>query len=175
MQTARMLWMSLTVSVLLLGVVAFVAPPQDNAPQMPMLVIFAVVAVGEAIASFIVPANMMRTGFKTLEVETTEEPVANDDSAMFRTEPRMQKVIKNPKKALRVARARYQTPLILGLALSEAVAINGVILSQLGFSMAVFLPFLVVGLVLVAIRFPSDERLVAALEAGTGARLPTKR
>jgi hypothetical protein len=55
------------------------------------------------------------------------------------------------------------------------VTIFGLPLAVLGFGPALFVPFFVVGAVLVAIRFPSVGTLRAALERAYGASLDLAR
>lgn len=176
MQTLRTLWAALMGSVVLLGVVCFVQSSQahDNAPQQVMLVGIGVSAVFEAVLSFLLPAKTLKTAFRNFEAETVEQPASADESAMFGGEPRMEKVFKHPGKAYKAALARYQAPFILSLALSEAVALNGVVLSSLGFGSPVFLSFVAAGLVLMAIRYPNEERIIALIEKGAGARFPVR-
>ncbi len=173
MQTVRILWAGMMTSVVILGVVCFVLPVQNGAHQVVLLAGLGVSAVFEAVLSFVLPAMGLKTGFRSLEVETVEKPAPADESSMFGGQPRMEKVIKYPGKAFKAGFIRYQTAFILGCALSEAVAINGVVIRQLGFGPTEFLPFIAAGFLLVAIRYPSEERIMALIEKATGARFPT--
>jgi hypothetical protein len=174
MQTIRILWAALMASVVMLGVVSFVVSGQGHSPQFAMLIGLGVSAVAEAVMSFVLPANGLKTGFRTFSAETVERSAPGDESAMFGGQATTQKVFKHPGKAFKAGLIRYQTAFILSLALSEAVAINGVILAQLGFDPVEFLPFVAVGFLLMAIRYPTEERIMAVIEKGTGVRFPKR-
>lgn len=171
LQQTRILWMSLVMSVVLFGVISFVVPPIGHSPPPFMLVAAVVMAAGAAAVSFVLPRKQLGAALARLEVETTEAPVPSDDAAMFGGQPKTQKVIADRNKALRAALPAYQSAFIIAMALGEVSALCGFMLSHLGFSPPTFVPFLVAALVLDAIRYPSESRLVAALEAGTGARV----
>ncbi len=171
MQTLRILWAAMMGSVAIFGVLCFVLPaPSTAEPQMALLIGLGVAAVVTAITSFWLPAQGLKTAFQNFDAETEERPASGDDSSMFGGQPRTQKVFKHPKKAFKKALPRYNTAFILGVALSESVALFGFVLSRVGFSPIEFLPFVVVGLVLVAIRFPTEERIIALVEKETGVR-----
>ena len=172
MQQVRVLWAGLMGSVTMFGVICFILPQQHGAAPPVMLIGIGVSAVFEAVFSFVLPAQGLKTGFRQLELETVERPAAADESSMFGGAPRMEKVIKHPGKAFKAGLMRYQTALILGAALSEAVAINGLVLHQLGFEPKEFLPFIAAGFVLIAIRYPREERIIALVEGATRARFP---
>ena len=171
MQTLRILWAAMMGSVTIFAVLCFVLPePAGAHPQSVMLVVLGVAAVGSGVASFLLPANQLKVGLANLQQEVEERPATGDDASMFGGQPATQKVFKHPKKAFKKALMRYQTGFILSVALSEAVALFGFVLSRVGFSPVEFLPFFVAGLVLVAIRMPNEERIIAMFEKGTGIR-----
>lgn len=172
MQMLKKLWLGLLALGVVISALPFLVAPQGASPQPRMLVTLAASVVGLAALSFWLPARLLRSSFAALEVETREEPVPTDESAMFGGEPRMQKVFAYPDKAFRAALLRYRQPFLLGLAFGEFIALQGFVLAQQGFPVAVFLPFSIAGLVLVAVRYPNEKRILAAIEAATGARLP---
>jgi F0F1-type ATP synthase membrane subunit c/vacuolar-type H+-ATPase subunit K len=70
-----------------------------------------------------------------------------------------------PLTTLRAARAQnrlrpamYQTAAILGLALTESVALFGFVLAFLGFSPASYMPFFGVAWIIFVLRFPQSTR-----------------
>lgn len=175
MQVLRIIWAALMGSVVLFGVLCFVITPQSGQQaELVLLIGIGVSAVAEAVVSFVLPANALKAAFTHFEAETAEEPVPTDESSMFGGEPRTQKVFTHPGKVFKKALVKFQTPFILSIALSEAVGLNGFVLAQIGFEPKFFLPFVVAGFVLIAVRYPTEDRIVALLESHTGVRFPAR-
>jgi hypothetical protein len=66
--------------------------------------------------------------------------------------PRM--ALKQPAHTIQGSLVRFQTAAILGLALTEAVALFGFVLGYLGFAPIMFMPFFVVAWLIFILRFP---------------------
>lgn len=171
----RILWGALLASsgiyAAILGFKVVTPPPHVNLPPMfPM--VFAAVAVGIVAMSFVLPKTIYKQTAARMTVRIEEEPVPGVFAAGYREAAPERKVFADAEEAWRKAAACYMTPLILGLALSEATSLLGFVLGFLGFPATVWAPFMVVGSALIAIRFPTEARVTEAFEAARGASFP---
>jgi hypothetical protein len=164
MPTIRILWFALTVSTVLLAVVAFVVHPQvRHAPDTTMVVFFGVLAGVLAVTSFVLPATAYASNAKRNPPEVYRpEPTA----AAFQPAPPR---FANPRKAAGQALAIAQTSFILSMALSEAVSLLGLALHMQGAPLEQCAPFLAAGTLLASLRFPTPARLLAPYERLHGA------
>lgn len=71
--------------------------------------------------------------------------------------------LKQPSHGVRMAIARLNSGAILGLALTESVAIFGFVLGFLGFAPLQFMPFFAVAWVIFLLRFPRATHPLGAL------------
>lgn len=168
LRVARILWGALFASTcVFLGVLLFVRQ-SGTIPAEPaepfMLIAFGVVALGVAAASIVVPRTTHRTSLGNAKLEVVTEVDERDGAALFRDAAPTIRVFANPDEARRVAHIRYHTPFILGMALSESIALFGFSLAMLGFPVLQVLPFWIVSWVLMIVRFPTPRRVFAALE-----------
>jgi hypothetical protein len=163
MPTIRVLWFALTLSTVLLAVVAFVVHPEvRHAPDTTMVAFFGVLAAVLAVTSFVLPATTYASNAKRNPPEVYRpEPTA----ASFDAEARFA----NPRKAAGQALAVAQVSFILSMALSEAVSLLGLALHMQGAPIEACLPFLAAGTLLAAVRFPTPARLLAPYERIHGA------
>lgn len=131
--------------------------PSTEPPEPGLALVFAAVAIALAITSFVLPMVLLRTALANAEVEIEEVPTG------FRQMGPSIRRFANLADAERVSIRVGLTPMILGLALSEAVSVLGFILGFLGHPMLVWTLFFVCGIVLTAIRFPTRQRFLEAL------------
>jgi hypothetical protein len=160
--TVRVLWFALTFSCALLGLVTVMVPgPGKPVLDATMEAVFAVVALGLAIASFVIPARMYAAMGRSGGVEkSAPEPTAGGlGPARFAA----------PEQAARHAVGVGNTMLILAMALSEAVGLLGLVLHMQGAPMTVSSAFIAAGFLLAAFRFPTITRLVGPYERAKGA------
>jgi hypothetical protein len=163
MVTVRILWIALTVSNLLLGLITLVVPPQvSQPPDATMQLVFAGIAVALAVGSFVLPARIYAASAAQGRVEVAE-PEA------MRGGMRGAARFAEPLKAARRAMGLANTPYILSMAISEAVSLLGLVLHMQGAPMTVSTPFIAAGTLLAAARFPTLERLVGPFERLHGA------
>ncbi len=127
-----------------------------------------------AVASFVLPSKLRIAATQNSKPKIAEE-VVKDDAQLFRQAPRTQRVFAEPQAARVLAARLWMTPLILGVALLEAVAIFGLVLGFLGFGLLEVLPFFAVAWVLMALRFPTERQMLASLEKVHDAVLPAER
>jgi hypothetical protein len=102
-----------------------------------------------------------------LEVEEVPDP---DASVMFRDQTPTVRRFAKPDAVVSKGMAIYMSPLILGLALGEAVAIFGLVLGLVGFELPMILPFFVASWVLMGVRFPRWSSVIGPLERAHEAR-----
>ena len=165
-RTMRILWGALTASTVLLAFVALrmVPAPPSTAPGANLVVI-AVVALGAAVASFLLPANLYRTAARRRRPPLAEpEPGPGG--------PRGPARFTEHDVATRMAFATYMTPFILSMALSESVSLDGVIEHVFRAPDALTYGLFAAGTLLAAVRYPRPARILAAFERAHGASFP---
>lgn len=181
LMVTRILWGALTFTVFIYGLVLHLTGHGNVNPVregMDMTFPFAlgVTSVSIAVVSFVLPAKTFRSSAqglaRSLKVTDTVSVVMPGDERGFRTAPPSSKMYENGSAALAAAFAAFQTPFILGLALSESIVINGFLLGFMGYGLRFAAPFFAAGLALMLVRFPSKERVAGMFEQATGVRMP---
>jgi len=176
LRTMRLIWGCILAST---GIYAAfllfeVVTPTRSGELPPFAVPFAALAVGLAVMSFVIPKVIYKQLVATSNVLIIEEPVPEVFAAGYRQAAPERRVFGDPDAAGRKAAQCFQTPLIIGIALSEAAALLGFVLGFFGFPVMVWAPFMIGGAALIAIRFPTRERVTAPFEAAHGASFPAK-
>lgn len=167
----RILWAAMLASTFVYLVVIFmVAPPDGEPPEQTTPLMFAFIALGTAIVSVVMPRVMFKKSISMLELPTRDVADPNA-SVMLRGEAPKLRVYEDLNLARQAVITRFFTPFILGLALSQAVVIYGLVLRLHGFSPAASLPFVVVGCALTLLRFPRESAVMRQAEEITGVRL----
>ena len=106
--------------------------------------------------AFFVPASLLR-----------------DDAGRAHRAVLLHGVFADRASALTTASQLHLTRLIVSLAMSETIAIMGMVLGmQFGYGPEVTVPFCVLALGLMLVRFPREAALIKQLEAAYGATLP---
>jgi len=176
LMTLRILWFALLMSTFLyMGIAYGVLPKKVATPQIPLMPMvlgsLSLVIMG---VSFILPRITYQQAAKAADVKIEEEVAPNAFPDRYREAMPKRTVFVEPNAAMGKAFACFQTPFILSLALSEAIALFGLVLAQLGFDMMTSLPFFLVGAVLIAIRFPQQANVIAMFEQARGATFPAQ-
>ena len=167
--TMKVMWASIsfsTVIFLVIGTTA--APAPEEPPQMVMLFAFAALSLGLVGASQLVPKQVLIAALKAQKFQVLE-PEAQE--RMFNDSPRRGRKFAQPDQVRQKLIQSAQSPFILGIALSEAVAIMGLVLMMLGFQLQHSLGFFVVSWVLLLSKFPKLESFERVLEATYDAEL----
>ena len=167
--TTRVLWAALMSSVGFFAVVILLLPPAPMPANSIHLVAFGVAAASVAAVSFVVPRVVHASAAKTASLAISEIPDPEAPAGFGGA--RRVRVFTDPIAARQQAFLLYSQYTILGCALSESVAIFGVVLNRMGHPPAVPLLFVLCGVILMALRFPSEAKALRLLEAATGARL----
>jgi len=157
--TLRVLWfaiLSATVAFLFIPM-----PVSDPASGATLLLPLAITASGCALASVLLPMQVMRRGLERLKLQTVE--VDNREPALEALAPR-RRVFRDPDVAEHAALRVYKTATILGLALAEAIALDGFVLKFLAAGLHNALPFFVVSWALILSLFPRRRAVTRALE-----------
>lgn len=148
----RMIWTMLLGSIALyVGVALFVDSGQrDPAMAAQLALPLAVLAAGAAAASLWLPqiqyTRALRSAVEAASWETTQGRFAEPDVVRER------------------AATLFMTPFIVGAALSESVAIYGLILALLGAPPLHWAPFFVASAVLFVLRIPSADQIELPVE-----------
>jgi hypothetical protein len=178
LQVPRILWGAIFASVvMLLGMVLILKPAPLEPPEPVLFFALSAVAVAVLVASFVVPPLGIRQAVLRAKLEVTQEtvvdPARGSDVLPYReTATVTRKVAAKPKQARASALVAYQTSLILGMALSEAVALLGFMLHFLGFPLPWVLPFFLASWVSMALRFPTVEKVLGPFERAAGMHIP---
>lgn len=171
--TPRILWGAIYFSTFLFLVVLVVQPGPRPEPQPVMAYAFAVLGLGLAVVSFTLPVILRKNAFDKVRLEITEAADPNASGIIpYRDAPK-RRVFADPTAAMGTAFAVYQTTLILGCALNEAIALFGFMLGFLGHPPQVFMPFFVLAWLLFPFRFPTLARVLEPLEKAKGAAFPS--
>jgi len=170
----RILWGSLLISTFLYLVVLHQAAPTPAQPPDPiMLPVFGMVALSIAAISLWLPRMMFATGVKAaLKSDKFASHMAADPDAsmILRDETPKLRMLVNDKKNRDLVATFFFTPFIIGMALSESIAIFGLVLGFIGFGWPEVLSFFAVAWVLMIIRFPRPEAVFAQFEKIGGVR-----
>ncbi|NOY91318.1 MAG: hypothetical protein GXP55_08915 [Deltaproteobacteria bacterium] len=167
----RIVWFAMVASTFIyLAVLFFAVQIPDQPPDRSMGLALAVASLAMVALSLVVPRVMFQKSLATLELPT-REVVDPDASLVLRNEAPTVRVYEDPSAARRAVTVRFFTPFILGMALSEAVVIHGLVLGILGFPPTVFAPFFVIGCALMLPRFPREDAVMRQAEEATGVRL----
>ena len=174
LMTVRILWFALLVSVFIyMGIAYGVFAGKAVVPQEPLMPpVFAALSLVIAVMSFVMPKFIYRQAAASVNVKIEDEVVASAFPKRYRESMPKQHVFADPRDAMSKAFACYMSPFIISVALSEAIALFGLVLAQLGFDMKTSLPFFIVGAALVAVRFPQQETVVTMFENVKGAAFP---
>lgn len=181
LMVTRILWGALTFTVFIYGFILQATGhgninPAREGMDMTFPLAFGVMSLSVAVVSFVLPAKTFRSSAqrlaRSLKVTDTVNVVMPGDERGFRTAPPSSKVYENGSAALASAFAAFQTPFILGLALSESIVINGFLLGFLGYGLRLAAPFFALGLALMLVRFPTKDRVAGMFEEATGVRMP---
>lgn len=170
-QTVLILWGALLASTFVyIGLLLSGQIPEPTEPPPPMLpYALAPTALGVLVVSVILPRRFFDAALSAWKPATNQVPDPNA-SVMFRDQTPTIDVFANPAEAERAMITRFFTPFILGMALSEAIAIFGFLLGIMHFDPMLWAPFFVVAWVSMLARFPSKARLRARVEERMGIR-----
>jgi hypothetical protein len=172
--TVRVLWASLVFSTLL--ELAFVLGADFDRHvelQLPVVVALACVALGVAVTSFLLPSRLHRIALEQLALPVVEVLVQNSEAMSdYRSAAGSQRVFRDAVAARTGMLRAFQTPFILSLALSESIALMGLVIAQGRLAPSwLALPFFAIAWVLFGLRFPREKSLVAPAERLYSARL----
>jgi hypothetical protein len=174
LSTFRILWGSMLASI---GLYAFILgsglAQTAAAPQAPHLVyVLGVAALMCAGGSIVVPRIVYQQAvLKNSPLAIVDEPAPDASSAKYRQQAPTRKVFADPAAARQVAMRCFASPFILSIALSEAVALFGLVLGILGFGFPTAGLFFAGGLCLVAARFPTEQRIFEPFQRLLGATI----
>lgn len=143
----RVLWVALALSSVFFIVVLQVAERPKTPPNPSMLPMFAAFAVGLIVVSIVLPRRQ-------LQLAGQRAPQGQGPSA-----------------------PAFMTAFILGMALTDAVAVLGFALGFLNFPAAHYIPFFCVAWLGFFLRFPSERRPIGAFgpEWGEPMQPPPRR
>lgn len=146
----RIMWLALLVSQVIYAALLNVPGVMEIAPQPPpagMRYGLAAFALLAAIASFAVPRLLWSAALKASPYQGAQDTSRGHDEAAL-------------KHGMRLG----MPPFILGLALSETVAIFGLISGVLGEPWPVTTPFFATSMGLMLVRFPTERTFTGPLQ-----------
>lgn len=172
LRVQRILWGALVMSTFMyLGVLQVVVRP-TTAPDPMLFWALAAAAMGSAAASVMVPDLVGRNALHRAVdgLLRTRGDFHPDAMPSPRDAGLTAEVIDNGDQVLRAAAPVLQTRFIMGMALSESVALMGFIAAFLGFPLMQALGYFGVAWALMAWRFPREEAMRAWVESALGVR-----
>lgn len=168
LRVVRILWGALFSSTCMFIVVLLIQQRADALPTEPvtplMLPVLGAVALGIAVLSVVFPRQMFHASLKLAKLEVITQVDEGEGPALFRDAAPTIRVFAKPDEARTMVFPKYQTAFILGMALSEAVALFGLVLGMQGVPLLHVLPFWVVCWALMIMRFPTPKRIFGPLE-----------
>lgn len=169
--TPRILWGNFLVSVVLFLGMTFIVPQDPELAFEPIMApVFGGVAVMSAVMSFVVPGIIVKPALANADVKLREVPDPNASIQVSGKTPTI-KVVADPRAFRQRAYAMFLTPWLLAVALSESVAIFGLVLHFMGASLPIIAPFFAVSFLLIAMRFPTEKAIIKPLLDAKQARL----
>ncbi len=172
--TPRILWAALLVSVAMYAAILgfdLMTKPKYPADQV-FLYVFSPLALIVSITSFVLPARLHKQAIKSARVKVVEERVMDETFSAAYREAAPSKILRffaSKDEAERAAAAAFMSPFIISLALSEAVVLFGFLLGFLGFNIQSYIPFFVLGTILLVLRFPTEKAIFSSFERIRGA------
>jgi len=172
---SRILWAALFVAAvgyLPIGLAAraTLTLPSDPAPEIAIAL--AVLALGVAVLSFVLPARIFRNAVRASKLALGEEI---DPAAMpgaYRDQAPKRRVFKTRAKVELAAANAGQTAFVLQAAMREAVVLFGLSLLFLGHAPMIWSPFFALGWILFVLAWPSPTAWLRRIERIYDARLP---
>jgi hypothetical protein len=174
--TMRILWFALFAATFMyMGVAYGVLQKPGVVPAEPMMLpVFGAISLALAATSFLLPRKTYKDSAKAADVKIEEEVAPSAFPSRYREAMPKRSVFADPAAAAAKAYACFQVPFILSVALSEAIAMFGIVLVAQGFPNSMTLPFFFIGAMLVAIRFPQQAKVLGMFEEVHGASFPTQ-
>ncbi|HEY2368849.1 MAG TPA: hypothetical protein VGH87_20780 [Polyangiaceae bacterium] len=171
LQTMRILWMALFgSSVMFLFMITSHVVHDEHARMPPHLPeMLGALAFGISIVSIALPARGFDMALRTMKV--TFENEVGEPVGSFRESAPVEKLFASPHQTVMDAFTRFQTPFLIGMALSESICLFGFMLGFMNAPPTTYAPFFAVGLGLMAWKFPRLSTITSALERVKGAKL----
>ncbi len=171
LRTLRTQWLVLTASNLAFAGIVTSGMLTERGGTPPHLAeLFAAMSLGIAIVSVAFPARHLDLALRRMRVHVSEH--AGEIVGSFRASVPIRRVIDEPERVVADALGTYQTPFLLGMALTEAIALFGVMLGFQGTPVWACLPFFALALAIMIAKYPSVEIVTRALERVTNASCP---
>lgn len=173
LQVPRILWFAIFMSTIMFLAVRFLVPMEPAKPDAIVLPVMGLVALTSLAMSFLLPKTLgdQARRARKLEIVEAAEPGSGSDVFPTGAGPK-RRVFADPKAAIGAAFMTFQTPFILGMALSESVAVCGFILWFVGYGLAEGLPFFVLAWISMALRFPTLDKVIVPFERAHDAVIP---
>ena len=166
-KTTLVVWVSMLIATGMFLVVAKMTVRPD-APDVPMMLpALGIAGLASAVMSVVFPAVMLRKALLGLKVSINDVEEGAKER-LFRDLPTTTRILRNPQQAVRDAWPAYNTSFIIGMALAESNAAFGLVLLMLGFPMFPSIMFFAVCWVLMLYHFPSEKRVLRAIEQAYG-------
>jgi hypothetical protein len=171
--TPRILWLALLMSQgIYLGILQMpgIVQPPTQPPDPTMLIALAGAALTTAVMSFLLPRILRRGAARGSNIETVETP-GTAQSASYRAPLATARGFQDRDAALREGLKQGMSPFIVGLALTESIALFGFVLGFLGHPLFSYLPFFAVAWLLMLVRFPTENTFLGPLADAHGVTL----
>ncbi len=163
LQQRRILWFGLFGSVpIYVGIGFFVGRDLEPAPIGALFFAAIAIAISGLFGSVIVGRRMSALVLKRCEFPV-RDVLDEEAERLFRDTAPTRRVIELDDAMLNRAMLVHTIPFILTLAMTELTPVMGVLLAVMGTPITVWLPFMVVGGIAMAARFPTRAKLESAI------------
>lgn len=171
LRVVRIIWFVLVVEAVWLPIVGVLAGPEELVGEPAMLWALAAVSLVVLAVSVILPRRMLIQGLSQRSIEVVEQADPEVVPGFYRDKAPMRRVFADPRDAQSAIAPRYNVYIILTVSLRNAVALFGLVLLMMGFSLVEALPFSVVSFIAMVVAMPRRAQAVGLLEEAKNAKL----
>lgn len=141
-------------STLIYAYVAFSVLKAEPRETDTMVMALTGIAAVILVLSFVIPRILLKAGLPSIEPEILEE-VDPTHETVFRDAPRTTRLFKDPLQVMNDAYPVVFTPMILRFALSEAIAVIGIVTASMGYPKSISAAFIAGGFVRLVFAVPT--------------------
>jgi hypothetical protein len=170
--TLQTLWMAIGSATFAFAAVVFWGLRAAGEPPPLFPLVAALAALGILVVSVVLPAQLQRNALRSRKLSIVERVDPSSAFSNYRGAVGKQRFFEDPEAARRAALDAAMQPTILRAALTESVALFGFALGYLNYPAWNWLPFFVTAWLSFAVRFPTERRVLGALEKELDATIP---
>lgn len=164
----KITWGAALLAAVSVAALPFVLPKNDAEPEFATALLMWAIALALAVASVVMPQRWLRSAIESLDLPVVDEVTYVED---YRTAARRRRVLHVDGRVVTRVRKAVQMPHLLSILLPFFVTALGVVLQRLGHETSLCMPLVLLGPMVIAIRYPYDGLLAAEVSRATVAEL----